>query len=535
MEEKNNQPDNPYDEMPYVSRPFAQTHPDRLATIATLFGLDPPEVDSARILELGCASGGNLLPLAEQLPKASLVGIDASRVQVEVGQKIVADAQLDNVRLYHKDIMEVDSDFGQFDFVIAHGVYSWVPNDVQRKILQICRDNLSPSGIAYVSYNTFPGWHMRGMVRDMMKYRTRRITVPPDRVRMSRGLLDFLAETVPTKNNAYGILLNRELELLRKCDDSYLFHEHLEEHNDPLYFYEFIERAESQGLQFLGEADFSSIGLRNSPRNIQAMLRGLAENEIEIEQYMDFVRNRMFRQTLLCKSELQPDRTPSPSRIQQLHLASSAVAQEKDDDVNSDTEVVFDNQRAFLRTREPLVKAAMYQLKDAWPESIPFSTLLAKSRSVLSSGAVVVDTEQVSSDAEILARPMLDTYTTKMIELSVNGSRFSVRVGNRAKTTRFARLQASQGNNVTNLRHENVRLNDLQRAVLRQLDGSQGFEDILSELAEMSLKGQIFVHLEGEAVSDPAEIHRLLTPSLKQSLDELAAMALLLPSADASE
>src|SRR6266851_5993395 len=152
-----------YDEVPYHSFPFADSHPDRLATVAHLFGLTPPDPQTARILELGCASGGNLLPMAELYPQGRFIGIDLSERQIAAGQQAVTAVGLTNLELRQASILDVDASWGQFDYVIAHGVFSWVPEPVQDKILSICHTNLQPNGIAYISYNTLPGWHMRGM------------------------------------------------------------------------------------------------------------------------------------------------------------------------------------------------------------------------------------------------------------------------------------------------------------------------------------------------------------------------------------
>jgi SAM-dependent methyltransferase len=155
-----------YDQVPYESHPFAQTHPDRLATVATLLGMAPTPVEHCRVLELGCASGGNLIPMAAGLPESTFTGIDLSQSAIVAGQAMVASLQLTNIDLRHASILEADGELGIFDYIICHGVYSWVPPEVQDRILEICARNLAPNGVAYVSYNTYPGWHARGTIRE---------------------------------------------------------------------------------------------------------------------------------------------------------------------------------------------------------------------------------------------------------------------------------------------------------------------------------------------------------------------------------
>ena len=123
-----------------------------------------------RVLELGCASGDNLIPMAIELPNARFVGIDLSERQIEQGRQSVAALGLANIDLRRVNIANVDASWGTFDYILCHGIYSWVPAPIREKLLAICRENLAPTGIAFVSYNTLPGWHMRGMIRDMMVY-----------------------------------------------------------------------------------------------------------------------------------------------------------------------------------------------------------------------------------------------------------------------------------------------------------------------------------------------------------------------------
>ncbi len=162
-----------YDELPYESTPFTETHPENLAVLGRLFGLQTPEPAHCRLLELGCASGGNLIPLAWRLPQAHFLGLELSRRQVEDGQALARSLALENIEIRHQDILSAGTELGEFDYIIAHGIFSWVPEKVRDKILPICSRHLSPSGLAYINYNTLPGWRMRGMVRDMLRFHTR--------------------------------------------------------------------------------------------------------------------------------------------------------------------------------------------------------------------------------------------------------------------------------------------------------------------------------------------------------------------------
>jgi len=158
-----------YDENPYESYAHPFSAPGQLAAVAWVLGLEPPDASSASVLEIGCAAAGNLIPFAAMHPRSRALGIDLSRVHIAEGSRRVRALGLENVELLCGDIAHLDlAALGQFDFVICHGVYSWVPDEVQDAILAACGQLLTPSGVAYVGYNTYPGWKAREIVRDAM-------------------------------------------------------------------------------------------------------------------------------------------------------------------------------------------------------------------------------------------------------------------------------------------------------------------------------------------------------------------------------
>jgi SAM-dependent methyltransferase len=251
-----------YDELPYTNYAFAQTHPDRIAALATLFGVEPPPVASCRVLELGCAAAGNLVPMAVTMPDARFVGIDLSARQIADGQAIVDALALRNVELRALSITDIEESLGSFDYIVAHGVFSWVPHDVQERLLEICSRHLAPNGVAFVSYNTLPGWHARGVIRELMRYHVEPFEDGRTKVREARAIGEFLAANL-SSDAGYSAAVTAQIEALRGDDDAYIAHEHLEGCNDPVYFHQFVERAAAHRLQYLAESDFGTMLLAN--------------------------------------------------------------------------------------------------------------------------------------------------------------------------------------------------------------------------------------------------------------------------------
>ncbi|HRE32003.1 MAG TPA: class I SAM-dependent methyltransferase, partial [Candidatus Berkiella sp.] len=254
-----------YDITEYESRSYSQTHPDHLYTLAKLFGLNPTCFAKARILELGCASGGNIIPLACQAPQANIVGIDLSAVQIQKASQVIRDLKLTNIEVLHLGIEEITQAFGLFDYIICHGIYSWVPEAIQHKILAVCREHLAPQGVAYISYNTLPGWNVVKSIREMMVYHTRFICAPLVRAKEARNLLQFMACGLEGENSPYANFLRTEIDILAKQPDSYLVHDHLGEINTPLYFYQFVEMAKKYHLNYLADSDIADMYSHNLP------------------------------------------------------------------------------------------------------------------------------------------------------------------------------------------------------------------------------------------------------------------------------
>jgi methyltransferase-like protein/2-polyprenyl-3-methyl-5-hydroxy-6-metoxy-1,4-benzoquinol methylase len=523
-----------YDQIPYPSLSYSQSHPDRLATVARLLGMSPPPVDRCRVLELGCASGGNLIPMAYGLPESEFVGLDISARQIAEGQAAVTALDLRNIALRQMDILDADGDLGQFDYIIAHGVFSWVPRPVQDKLLEICKRNLAPKGVAYVSYNTYPGWHMLGTMRDMMLYHTRDLEDPQQRAAQARGLLGFLAESVSAKSSAYGSFLNMyakflqgELEGSRPTDDSFLLHDELEAVNEPIYFYQFAERAAEHGLQYLGEAEFCTMSDSNFPHEVSKALRQMAKSVVDYEQYLDFLRNRTLRQTLLCHDDVTLERRLSLARLRSLYVASSARAVSPDPDLHSvNVEKFRAADGAILSTDHPVTKVAMLYLAEIWPRAVSFESLLSTARSRLG-----LEGTAEQDDAQALATNLLTaySYSKKLIELHVHAPHMALEVSERPVASPLARFQAQSNGQVTNLRHERVRVDEFDRYLLSRLDVNHDRSALVKSLmAGPVTEGFLIVQQDDEPIEDSAEIEKVLATELEKRLRWLARAALLI-------
>ena len=515
-----------YDQVPYQSGSYRLTHPCYLAVLPTLFGVEPPPVRGGRVLELGCASGGNIIPMAQDLPDAEFVGIDLSARQIADGQGLVAELQLDNVELRHASILDVDDSWGQFDFIICHGVYSWVPCEVQDKILCIGSRNLRPDGLCYVSYNTYPGWHLRGVVRDMMQYHVASFNDPQTKIDQARSLLDFLNNSCKPRSEAYRRLLADEAEILGRHSDSYLFHEHLEEVNEPLYFHQFVGRAHDAGLEYLAESDFPAMLAGGFDPQTAAILQDAPL--LRQQQYLDFLRNRMFRASVLCHVDAPIDRSVPVTRLARCHLTlDEKLSFDRAAVLSSEPLTATVGQEKVTASR-PLTKAALDLLNEAWPATLAFEDLVTAA--AVKAGTSVDDADGPSAQPEsqraMLAGDLMTLFTRGLLRLAVDPPALASVAGATPCVTPLARAQARRGNLVVNRRHEMVRLADLSRALLLLLDGQHDRASLLNWLAGAIARGEFRVHREDQPLTDVDDA--TLAEILDGTLRALAERALLM-------
>ena len=297
-----------YSELGYKSMPFPYTTPATLEAYAALVGISAPNPKTARVLELGATYGGNIISQALFNPDATFVGIELSQEQVEKGNEVIANAGLTNVSLIQSDIASIGSEIGTFDYIIAHGVYSWVDDGVKEALLRLIDEHLAEDGIAYISYNTYPGWHTMDEVRQLMMFSNRDKAQFNHKEKVLHG--KTIGSIVGSQILKYDNLKERNSKFLgalrsvMQKDEYYVGHDHLEPNNDPVYFYQFNDHLGAHNLAYLCDADLTLSMVRSFDADIADTLDKLALNDhVAQEQYLDFILDTTFRKSIICKAK----------------------------------------------------------------------------------------------------------------------------------------------------------------------------------------------------------------------------------------
>jgi cyclopropane fatty-acyl-phospholipid synthase-like methyltransferase/methyltransferase-like protein len=511
-----------YDLVPYASFAFQDSHPFRLAAIGALYGMNCPAAEHARVLELGCGSGGNLIPMAEQLPGARFVGIDYSRKEVETALQAARELGLPNISFEVRDIGNFEVEAGGFDYIIAHGVYSWVPEEIRARMLEICALGLAEQGVAYVSYNTYPGWRLQEVTREMMLFHGRDVRDPAERLRRGREIVEVMARLRPGQE-AYAALMREEQQRLSKNIDSHVLHDDLEQVNSPVYFYEFHSRVKEKGLKYLGDSRFSEMRLETLPAAVATELKRLGAERVELEQHLDFVRGNTFRRSVLCRMDAKVLDDISVEKLDSLCFASDVKMPDRVDLTSRDG-AAFETLRGTLTVTEPVLKAAMTELKRAWPKSLKLAELWERSREF-------ADERGSAENRASFSRWMLGNILFGIVEYWAGEWNFVTEVSQKPVASGVARRQAIQSyggiRGVTNRRHEMIQVDEVSARLLWEMNGENDQEVLTMKLMEIAHRGEIVVRDGQRAILDRAEMERFLRSSMKGALEMFGKKALL--------
>lgn len=373
-----------YDAVPYRHGAVSDSHTARVGAIARLLGINAAPPDHCRVLELGCGEGMNLLPLAERFPKSEFVGVDFSAKQIAVAGAVRAACGIGNARFVCADLREWKPE-GAFDYIIAHGVYSWVPAEVRDRLLALCSGALSPNGVAYVSYNTLPGWAFPGGVRKILLQEVSAITSPAAQMARAVQVLDSLAECMKDQPGSYAANLRDTLDDMRAKPPGLLFHDELAEVNDPCTFTEFTVHAARHGLNYVTEAHYATMQSAHLPATMHSALAPLQPDFTRTQQFMDVLFQRWLRNSLLSRVPVTSERAIRPGVIADCALGLRMTVDAGQNDLTPGRVMRLTGTHGLvLEARDSVEKAVLTLLAGAFPSRLPFPALCAQANQSLS-------------------------------------------------------------------------------------------------------------------------------------------------------
>ena len=493
------------DRIRYPDGAWEHSHPDRIAANARMFGLCPAPVERCRVLELGCGAGGNLIPMAYGLPGARFVGIELAARPVETGRQLADSLELTNVDVQKHDIVEVPAELGEFDYIIAHGVYSWVPEPVRDAVMSVFARHLAPDGIAYLNFNALPGGHLRNLARDLMQFRLSVFEDPEAHGEDAVRFVRLVAGAQPD-GSPYRRILEEEIGRFEHNPVSVLFHDDLVPAHRAFHFRSVVDHAARHGLRYLCEARPADVHPGRYPASIQAAVHRFGGGRIAREQCFDFLVCQMYRCSLFCRDGIALAPVRDLDGMHGLRVAAELRPATTPVDLTDGIAVTYlAPDGARVRLDDSAAKAALEILAEHWPAGVEIERLLRDGRKRAGRSGRPTPLER-REFAEFLAtnRAMgfvdLHTWEPPMVTA----------VGDRPVASALARIEIARGTRVTSLRHRRVEIDDpVAAAVLPRLDGTRQVAS-LHEDGNRALPGDPFALEYIETALSGLAYHSLL-------------------------
>jgi methyltransferase-like protein len=439
-----------YDSIPYPAMPRQQTHAERLATVGKLLGMQPAPMENCRVLEIACSDGGNLIPQAYALPSSRFVGVDLAAGPIADAQRMGADLGLDNLTFHACDLRAIGADWGEFDYIVAHGLYSWVSPEVREALLAVCGERLASEGIAYISYNAYPGGHARQMLREMLLHHTRNAKTARERIAQARQFLEHILKVRALSPHWQGVQ-DEEARLILEQDDISLYHDDIAEWNQCFYFHEFAAAADRHGLQYLGEAE------PHKMFDPKGTVVGFQGDVIDYEQYLDFMQGRRFRRTLLCRAEKSLQRQVSPEHMAGFLFSAPARRLENGQIEGARNVCIGTSNEHAVSVATAL--GDMYPLPASFEELAPYA-----------------------GGAEVLGQMLYEMMAVGFVNVHVFDFPCQDTVTERPRASRLVRYQAARSNAVTSACHISTNLDETTRQLVGLLDGTRTQDEIAAAL-----------------------------------------------------
>jgi len=453
-----------YDAYLYVGRPCANCHPAHIATIAALIGHDAPDPATARVLEIGCGDGGNLVPMAATLPNASFVGIDLSSLGIGEARAFASALELSNVAFHDADLRDLPADLGPFDYVIAHGFYSWVPEPVRLAMFETIHARLAPRGVAFVSHNVLPGCGLRRMVWDVLKPHVAGIEDPVARIAEARAMAAKMGEAM-TQQPGLASAIAIEFREIAERPGFAVLHDDLAAVNHPVLLRDIVAEGASHGLAWIGDADLFRHPAPAFGDTMNAYLA--ASDRLTREHVIDHLRLRRYRESLFVREGVAQAAAPDARRLATMHAAATNATVER-------------HAAGQDRAAPPLQRALIERLCDVHPRSVPVDELIALIIAKAGAGS------PLASRDNALLLLLNAAYAGVIVPLAAPAG-IAASASERPRAFAPARWQAPRHDFVVNLRHDGVAFTDpVMRAFLPLVDGTRDREALVAELASLA-------------------------------------------------
>lgn len=459
-----------YESFRYLSHPCPTSQPARIATVAALAGVDAPDPSTARVLEIGCGDGGNLVPMAAAAPLGRFVGIDIATRPVGDARTWARDLGLANVECLAGDLRDLPADLGPFDYIVAHGFYSWVPAEVRVVLFETLRTRLAPNGIAFVSHNVMPGCALRGIAWSVLRPHVANIDDPGRKIAEARAMAERMAEAMAGQPGLAAALASEFRDVAGRQDFAML-HDDLAPINHPAFLRDIAAEGEAHGLAWLADADLYRHPASAYGEAMNAWLA--AADRMTREHVIDHLRLRRYRESLFVHRAKGVGTPVSPERLAPMHVGASNGSVERHASLPRAPS-------ASDRSPAAVQRMLLDRLVELHPATVPVADAVSWIAARSGPGSMLAqpgNALRLLLNACYAGAAIPFAYAVPCVRTP----------GARPRAFAPARWQASRIGLVVNLRHDGVVFTDpIQRRLLPLVDGTRTRDELASALADFA-------------------------------------------------
>lgn len=471
-----------YDQVHYPSPIVQALTPEHIAAAGLAFGWEAPDPTTASVLEIGCGDGLNLIGIAAAWPGTRCVGFDLSPGQIEVGRTIARTAGLSNVDLHHGDILDYARRGEGFDYIIAHGVYCWVPPPVREALLELVAARLKPGGIAYVSYDCLPAAAAKQAIIAFLRARVGGIADIDQRIDAAIRLVGVLARS-QSADSRLKVTLDALVARIPDYQRSYFFHDWLSPSYAASTLAGVAHAVDRFGLAVVGDADLSDLYVADLDEEARAWLMSEGIDAASHGALIDMLRgDQTFRRTLLTRTgALLPVAWDGMRRLRYAFLGTR-------EEVN--------------RPEGPAVRYATQgqaQMTTSIADEIGLLDILhANAPLEMTFGELVTATGFPEDDVERLLRQLA---IVGLVEIHLTAPPYTLTPGERPRAGRLVRALLVEHDWAINLRHLRITASSqATRLLLILCDGNRDRDELVRVMSE-----ELRVELSREQIDDAVE------------------------------
>ena len=450
-----------YDRVAYPTPVVPAQWPDQMAAAVLLHGVEPPDPETAAVLEIGCGTGLNLIGAAAAHPGARFVGFDLSGTVIAEGQRIAEAAGLGNVTLVKDDILTFARDGETFDYVTCHGVYTWVPIEVRDATMELIGRVLAPGGVAYVGYDCLPAAGSKAAINHFLREEVAGISGVSERIDAAMNLTVVLAG-----NQVQGSRLKPQLDWLvaehPRLERGHFFHDWLAEFYNPVSVEDFAAAARANGLTYLGDSGLHDLFLDNLDEPGRALIESAGDDAARRSALLDLLHGaQMFRRSLLIKDGPILRRVDDP-------LARLRYSFEGDRTADAGGIRYSRSKQAVVAPKGSPEARLLDALIDAFPRELSLSEVVARSGLIDGSGF------------RTLLRRLV---VTGLVGIHLTTPRFVTAPGERPHASRLARTMIERSDEAVTLREGKlVGEGEVSRLFLQLCDGTRSRAEIAAAM-----------------------------------------------------